>query len=67
MRQVRDELGYGVVHVEEGEKAWVEVHGLRTAKVYYGESAWSDAQREAHDLYEAYRRADTNGQIRKAF
>jgi len=58
MKQVRDDIGYGVVHVEEGEKAWVEVHGLRTGKVYYGESAWSDAQRDAYDLFFQYQRGE---------
>ena len=60
MRQIREELGYGVTFIEEGEKAWVEVHGLRTGKIYYGESAWSDAQREAHDLYYTYMRSENS-------
>jgi hypothetical protein len=65
MRQVKHEVGYGVVHIEEGEKAWVEVHGLGTGKVYYGESSWMDALRDAYDLFFQYQRADAGDQLKR--
>jgi len=52
MKIERVEFGYGVAYAygPGGMTAWVVLDGKKHGKTYRGETAWSDAQRDAGDI-----------------
>jgi hypothetical protein len=47
-----EDLGHGVGYAygPNGMTAWVVLDGRKWGKTYKGETAWSDAERDAFDL-----------------